>query len=199
MVGKRTLIHNIGINDANYIIMKHKKINGKRKIVWRCNFYSIWAHMIERCYSKRYHEKNPTYIDCSIDKNWFYFSNFRSWMVTKDYLDKQLDKDLLFPGNKVYSPETCVFISSKINTFILDCCLCRGKWPIGVNYLERTKKFIARCRNPFTGKKEHIGCFKDPNDAHIAWKARKYEYARKLASLENDTRIKNALLNRFLP
>lgn len=108
----RSRVYGIGINDADYVTTMSKKNGG-----WRCPFYYRWEKMLRRCYSEHYQKINPSYIGCSVCPEWLYFSKFRLWMVTQNWEGLELDKDLLVVGNRVYSPDTCCFISHKINTF----------------------------------------------------------------------------------
>jgi NTP pyrophosphatase (non-canonical NTP hydrolase) len=78
--------------------------------------YNAWLHMLERCYSTEYHETKPTYSDCSVCPSWHNFQNFSEWYVTYEIKDFHLDKDIKVKGNRVYSPETCLFVSSTANT-----------------------------------------------------------------------------------
>ena len=118
-------------------------------------------------------------------------------MKTQDWKDKQLDKDILFPGNKIYSPATCLFVCTKINGFLINCVKPKGGLPMGVVFCRG--KFLAQCNNPFNNNNKRIGSFNTPEEAHLAWKAKKHEHACKLAELETDLRIKKALVNRFKP
>lgn len=75
--------------------------------------YSHWSGMLTRCYYQGYHERFPTYIRCSVDPQWHNFQEFAEWcqwQIGFDNRESVLDKDLLFSGNKVYGPETCVFL-----------------------------------------------------------------------------------------
>ena len=110
----------------------------------------------------------------------------------------QIDKDILYPGNKVYGPETCVFVSCQINVFLVDCASARGDFPVGVNWEQNAGKFRARCRNPFTKKHEYLGLFSDPQDAHEAWREKKHEHACRYADMQTDLRIAEALRRRYL-
>lgn len=51
---------------------------------------------------------------------------------TTNWEGRALDKDFLVEGNKVYSPSTCVFLPSKLNTFIITRGNARGQYPLGV-------------------------------------------------------------------
>ena len=108
IINKKDMVYGVGINDAEYSVHEYKKINGRRKTVWRCPYYNRWIDILKRCYSKGFHSKNPTYKGCTVSEEWLIFSNFRDWMIKQNWEGKQLDKDLLFEGNKIYNPETCV-------------------------------------------------------------------------------------------
>ena len=197
----KKLVCGVGINDAGYVTQKFETIgyvNGKRKQkrVWICPFYQTWANMIMRCYSTKYQEQRPTYKGCSVSKEWLTFSNFRTWMMIQDWQDNQLDKDILFEGNKVYSPETCVFVTPMVNTFTIDSGSARGEWLIGANWNKRGK-FQSICCNPFTKKKEHLGRFDSEQEAHEAWLKRKLELAYELAAIQEDPRVAEALIDRY--
>ena len=199
------LVYGVGINDANYNIEKDlvliSELTGKkiRKKIWACPFYKAWARMLERCYSEKFHKTRNTYKGCAVCEDWKKFSNFKKWMEQQDWTGKQLDKDLLIPGNKIYSPETCVFVDKAINLFMTDCKASRGKFPIGVAFVTRDKVFQASCSNPLAKKKDYLGTFDCPIKAHLAWRKRKHEIACMLADMQKDERIASALRKRYLP
>ncbi len=191
----------VGINDADYVFVKREKIevNGvqKQKQVWMCPHYRIWVSMLNRCYSAKVQERRPNYKGCSVSEEWLAFSNFRAWMVAQDWEGKQLDKDLLFEGNKVYSAETCVFVTPLVNSFTIDCRAARGEWMIGVVWDKPTEKFKSQCSNPFTKKVEHLGLFTCEQQAHNAWLKRKLELAHELAAIQDDQRVAKSLILKY--
>lgn len=187
----KKLVYGVGINDADYVV--RPTVNDNQV---SCKIYNTWKGMLERCYDPKYLEKRPTYAGCSVDKEWHSFMNFRAWMLTQDFEGKQLDKDLLYPGNKVYSKDTCVFISGAINSLMTERTASQGALPVGVT--ARGNRFIAQCQNPFTKTKKHIGIFNTPEEAHLAWKKYKHELALEYAKLETDVRIIQALQTRYL-
>lgn len=196
------LVYGVGINDAGYVVCKSEIIgyvNGKQKQknVWRCPFYTKWVGMLERCYSIKSNLKRPTYIGCSVSTEWHLFSTFKAWMETQDWKGKQLDKDILFPNNKVYSSDTCVFVDTKVNVFITDRTKKRGEWPIGTYFNKRAGKWQAMCCSVTTGKQTHLGYFTDPEEAHQAWLAFKLEQAYILAEQQTDERVAKALIDRY--
>ena len=197
----RKLVCGIGINDADYAVVEFETIvvNGKQKQkrTWICPFYQVWANMINRCYSFKTQERQPTYRGCSVTEEWKTFSVFKNWMMTQDWEDKQLDKDLLIEGNKVYGPETCVFVTRIVNKFTNDQGAARGDCLIGVVWHKPAGKFQSRCRNPFTKKGEHLGYFTCELEGHKAWLKRKLELAYELAEIQTDARVAEALIERY--
>lgn len=77
--------------------------------------------MIERCYSDISLQKRPTYKNITVCEEWLNFSNFHEWFnitFPKNNLEEnfELDKDLM--DNKIYSPESCIWLPKKINSFL---------------------------------------------------------------------------------
>lgn len=191
---KTKLVCGVGVNDADYPVTS--AIGGKRV---NCPFYQTWKDMLVRCYSKKKQEKHPTYIGCTVHTEWLVFSAFKAWMIKQDWQDNQLDKDLLIAGNKVYSPDTCVFVSKATNVFLNDRAAMRGDWPIGVHLDKEKGKFKSQCNNPFTKKYEYLGLFNCPDAAHLAWRKRKNQLALQLADIQTDDRVAAALIVRYTP
>ena len=133
----RKLVWNIGINDADYSVEKktswYENGKQKQKRVWVCPFYEKWRPMLQRCYSEKFQNKRPTYKGCSVCQEWLTFSNFKAWMEQQDWYGKELDKDILFPGNKIYSPDTCIFVDQGVNKFLIESNAARGKYMVGVH------------------------------------------------------------------
>lgn len=192
----------MGTNDAFYKVVEKEFVfvDGKRKqvTVWTCPYYNTWGNMLCRCYSASFKRRSPTYEGCIVHEDWHLFSDFKAWMETQDWEGKQLDKDILVEGNKVYSPETCVFVSQSLNSFMLEGANSTNKYPIGVTWCKTKQKFKARCCNPFTGKDDSLGYHNCPQKAHEAWKARKAELAQEYINTLTDTRIMDALRRRFI-
>ena len=153
--------------------------------------------MLSRCYSAKYQERRPSYKDCAVSEDWLTFSSFRAWMEKQQWEGKQLDKDILFEGNKVYSTGTCVFVTPVVNTFTTDRGAKRGQWLIGVSWDKPTGKFKAQCSNPFSGAQEYLGLFTCEQQAHEAWLKRKLELAHELADIQEDPRVAKALIDRY--
>ncbi|QWX10202.1 HNH endonuclease [Vibrio phage vB_VpP_BT-1011] len=81
--------------------------------------YCVWVDMLKRCYNERVQIKHPTYKGCTVHSVWHNFQNFAKWYeenYPKDGGKYDLDKDIKIDGNKVYSPEACLFVSRLKNT-----------------------------------------------------------------------------------
>ena len=118
-------------------------------------------------------------------------------MEQQDWHGKSLDKDIISPGRKLYSPESCAFVLQATNKFVTARDACRGEYPVGVDLFKRTGEYRASCNNPFTGKAEHLGLFSTPEEAHEAWRKRKHELSQLVAATEADLRVVEALKNRY--
>lgn len=186
----------VGINDAEYEVYKYDNIGGKSKVVWTCPFYSVWKSMICRCFSKKEKARIPSYLESSCVEEWFLFSNFKVWMETQDWEGKQLDKDLLVRGNKIYGPTTCLFVTQQVNLFLLERARDRGSYPLGVCWHKGTEMYIAKC-NRVDGSSAHIGYFSTPEEAHKAWQLEKYKQSVILANMQTDNRVAKALVERY--
>ena len=198
----RKPVYGVGVNDADYVAQKFKyfgRVNGKikQKLVWICPYYQTWVAMLKRCYSAKWQEKHPTYAGCTVAEEWHTFSAFKEWMEKQQWEGNQLDKDILFEGNKVYSESTCVFVTQTVNLFTIDSGAKRGEWMIGVYWNKPTGKFKAQCNNPFTNKREGLGYFDCETEAHNAWRKRKLELAKELAAIQADERVAKALIDRY--
>ena len=180
-MGKKRFVYGVGINDADYAI------NGKDG---PCVFHRAWSSMLYRCYSEYYQKKYPTYKGCSVCKEWLTFSNFKKWMEYQDFEGKQLDKDILISGNKVYSPDACVFISSAVNSLLNDHGSARGKYKQGVTWCKRNNKFISQIS--LHGVNKNLGRYDTEQESHAAYVKAKSSYIREVADTQ-ESKVRSAL------
>lgn len=146
--------------------------------------YKIWRHMLERCFSKG-HEK--AYSDCTVCNEWLCFNNFATWCHNQhgfNTLDEDgnrlhLDKDFKKKGNRVYSPETCIFIPKKINQAIVNRRQHRGGSAIGV---VKTKYGKFHSQILINGVREHGKSYDNMEDAFDEYKQKKEKYLKDLAN-----------------
>lgn len=186
-------IFGVGILDANYKTRIFRCDSGNQTLVWKCPFYAKWTDMLMRCYSAKYQGKQPKYKGCYVTDEWLTFSSFRSWMECYDIEDKELDKDLLVDGNKVYSPSTCCLVSGEVNKFLLASTSRKGKYPLGVSLCSRNNRIRYLSRASVNKRAKNLGRFTTPMQAHHAWQKKKLELAMELQSRQDDERVRKGL------
>ena len=137
--------------------------------------YITWKSMLERCYNEKYLEKQPSYKDCEVCEEWLNFQNFAKWYEDNYYEIEgekmHLDKDILTKGNKIYSPETCIFVPQTINNLLTKSDENRGKLPIGVreyNCLTGNYRSGVKFKN-----KPTFETFYDEHNAYLWYKLNK--------------------------
>jgi hypothetical protein len=183
-IKRRGLVCGIGVNDAPYMVVL--RLNGRRYL---CPYYRVWQNMIERCYGRATQKRCPTYVGCSVADEWLRFMTFRRWMEEQDWAGKELDKDILSPGNSTYSAENCVFVTKQVNQLLCDSAGSRGDLPIGVS--RRGKRFIAS----IGGKgKRYLGMYDTPQAANAAYRDAKANYLRRVAKDQPDN-LRSALIH----
>lgn len=130
--------------------------------------YNIWKSMLQRCYSSKTQKLHPSYIGCTVCPDWKYFSNFEIWCDENYIVDFELDKDLLVRNNRLYSPETCCFIPSVLNSIFQT--KHNGKYKLGVEYYPQNNKFCARMSSDtITNSKRYIGLYCTEDEAYAAY------------------------------
>jgi hypothetical protein len=147
--------------------------------------YASWKHMLERCYDDKLHKKFSTYKNCKVVEEWHNFQNFAAW-YDQNYYNVEgermhLDKDILHKGNKIYSPETCVFVPNSINTLFTKRDSARGDTPIGVTYVKRDNIYAARCMNGKGKGRKSLGSHSTPEEAFYAYKSYKEQLIKHIA------------------
>lgn len=149
--------------------------------------YTKWSNMLNRCYKESELIKFPSYRDVTVCAKWHCFANFYTWGSSKyliEYMKKwQLDKDILFKGNKIYSPDTCCFVPSKINNLFIKSNSIRGEYPIGVY----KKGNLYRAVMKMGGKTLDFGTYSTPEEAFKAYKVGKEQRIKEVAIEFKDT------------
>lgn len=155
--------------------------------------YIVWSDLLRRCYCIEY--KNITYKDCRVCNEWHNFQNFAEWFYKNYYdIDSQcmaLDKDILCKGNKIYSPNTCVFVPQRINNLFTKRQNRRGNNKIGVHEHKRDKVYEVNC-NDCNGKQIYLGRYLNENEAFNSYKEYKEKIIKEVADKYKD-KIPNKL------
>jgi len=141
--------------------------------------YNVWRNMIIRCYNSKAQLKQPAYIGCSVHHDWHCFQNYAKWYYENKTEDWYVDKDILFKGNKVYSPETCCFVPNEINVLFTNSRKSRGEFPVGVQKYSRKFK-VALSIN---GKHVYLGLFSTIEEAFQIYKTTKESHIKEVANL----------------
>lgn len=165
------LVCNVGVNDLFDVVVGGVKQKS----------YEVWKNMIIRCYEKKRRRSWLAYEGCSVCQEWLTFSNFKKWF-DKNYIEGyQLDKDILVKGNKIYSPQNCCFVPSRINSLVVNRKNFRGKYPIGVTIKKCAQKikYIAKFND--VDVRIFCGSFDTPEEAFSAYKQCKESHIKKVA------------------
>lgn len=140
--------------------------------------YHVWRSMLARCYSEVSLSRDPTYRGCTVCGAWLRYSVFRAWH-DKNYREGQcLDKDILVPGNKVYSPSTCAYVPQELNKMLTMRGRFRGPYPCGVvcqfiHNKNGTTTPVYKALLSVSGVRKTIAAFNNPEDAGACYRAAK--------------------------
>jgi len=140
--------------------------------------------MLDRCYSPYWARTKPALAGNTVCDEWLLFMNFRDWTVSKIWRGRHLDKDILSPGNRVYSPEKCAYVLPATNTL-----MCTHHYQGTARGVDRN---MGRWRAQYSGRL--LGRFDNEGDALWAWRAARAKALAEAALLEADPRIPPALL-----
>ena len=172
-------VYKVGyLGEGDYKVKENGKIT---------RYYETWHGMLRRCYDEKYHKKHPTYKDCVASEKFHNFQNFSEW-DDENYYEIEgermcLDKDILFKHNKIYSPETCLYVPQIINNLFVKSDSKRGNNPIGVSL--RGNEYRTECQifNPETrkSKKEYLGYYDTQEKAFEVYKYYKEKNIKQMA------------------
>lgn len=116
-------------------LIKHVKLTKTEK---SHKYENMKTRVMRECY----HRYNPAYIGTEIWDGWLGKEGrkrFYQWVDDHYYvIDEEtieLDKDLLKIGNRIYSPETCLFLPKSVNSTLSACYRqVEEELPMGVRY-----------------------------------------------------------------
>ncbi len=153
--------------------------------------YDVWSGMLYRCYNTKYLITHPTYKDCKVCDEWLCYSNFKEW-YDKHYYEVEdevmnLDKDILVKGNKIYSPDTCIFVPRRINSIFSGHSKIREKsLPKGVTRYTYKSKIQYISTIFINGRNKILGRFNTPEEAFLVYKEAKEKEIKRVADLYKD-------------
>ena len=157
------------------------KYDGNNEHNSKC--YQTWNSMLSRCYNPNNKSHQKTYNNCKVCEEWLTFSNFKKWF-NEFYIDGySLDKDLLIKYNRIYSPETCCFLPSEINTALITKQNKKSNLPTGVS---RDKHRTFQVHIKKYGKQKRIGTrYFTLSSAVNAYKKAKEKYNQTLKKIKD--------------
>ena len=170
------LIYGHGINDMPFGWTKQTDLNKR--------IHRLWSNMLRRCYSEKYHKEKPSYIGVQVCERWLKLSNFVQDIINLENYDLwlenkipyELDKDIISESkgleNKIYSPETCQFITREEN----------GKYSYILNTIDNSGK-----NNPNYGKVFSDETRQKLSEAH---KGKKLSEDHKVKIGQNNPRVR---------
>ena len=157
--------------------------------------YQNWTCMIRRCYDEKLKERYSAYFgDCFVCEEWYNFQNFAKWWNENIYRvgteRMHLDKDILFDGNRMYSPNTCLISPQRINMLFM-------KKPNKYNLPNGIKPSSkGRYESKYNGK--HLGVFDSIEDAVMVHDMAKSEAVIQIANEYKDkipSKLYEAMIN----
>lgn len=164
-------------------VMCGRGYHGRDGIDCTSKAYKRWLDMMQRCYNDRFHERQPQYSGCEVCEEWWDFCNFEKWYNEHYYEiedeSMDLDKDILFKGNKVYGSTTCCIVPHGINTLFLTGKKKRGDYPLGIHYDQEKGKY--RASMSYHGIPIKIGTFKTIEEAFARYKEYKEDFIKDIA------------------
>ena len=166
------------VQGIGYLGIGNYKSNAKGKSTPE---YEVWNMMLQRCYSEKHQEKFPTYKGTIVCKEWHNFQSFAKWYHDNypniNEVNFQLDKDLLQNDvkNKIYSPQTCIFLPKNVNSFLTNKKSDNTSGYIGVSWFKASIKWVANINLFGENKLKHLGYFLTPEEA-----SETYQSAREL-------------------
>ena len=108
------------------------------------------------------------------------FSNFKEWASQREWEGLSLDKDLIKKGNKIYSPDTCIFVTQEVNSII-----SKFGWnghPKGISFADN--RYVVQCS--VNGDNGRYGRYKTKEEAETRYAEVKSEAITELAMDQSD-------------
>lgn len=133
--------------------------------------YQKWRNMLARCYDPDYQKENPSYAGCSVDHRWHSFQEFAKWFESQPQFQSRgihLDKDIKYPGNKIYGPDTCLLVSAREN---IQASLCMKAVLISPDgEIHSTENVSEFCRQHGLSQAHISSVLRGSRNHHKGWK-----------------------------
>ena len=137
--------------------------------------YTVWSNILKRCCIPSVQKRNPSYIGVTVADEWKYFENFYEWLHGQENYEAvsqlenyALDKDILCKGNRIYAPDKCTLVPTRVNNLLLKPTRTKGVLPAGVIYYPRNKKYGVGCGG--RQRRVFLGLYKTIEEAFEVYK-----------------------------
>lgn len=141
--------------------------------------YTTWVNMIRRCYSGD--KKHIHYQDVTVYVEWHNYQNFAKWFDENSVIDHEIDKDLLFEGNRQYHPSKCTFVPHWLNSlFFVRTRGSSSDLPQGVSFRKSSGRYLVQLSTSYSDR--YIGSFNTLDQAHFAYLVAKHAHVKKMIS-----------------
>jgi len=187
----RSLCYGVGINDVMIPYFTTTR-------TWR-----TWSGIIRRTDKRdpKWLSQPGTehYADCTLDPRWYKLSAFKEWIEQwDDYGNKEVDKDILIPGNLEYGPDTCLMVRRVVNAWFKPH-FDHGDLPRGVSWNscwknKGTGKPYRAQITPIGGKRTGLGYYDTIEEASAVFEKARKEQIKVLIETETDPKVKNAMV-----
>jgi len=189
------LIYGVAYSDVRPVTFVNEQ-GEKKSFVW----YQKWKSMLKRCYDQKSLQRNPTYNGCSVCDEWLYASKFKQWYETQGEVDNLvLDKDFLSEDTKIYSPETCLFLTQEMNQLMVKVKNSgdRGFLPVGVTYVPtyKFKQYVAHLT--IKGKRKTLGYYHTSEEAYQAYLLAKINHIKTFFTSIDELSVADEMKNKI--
>ena len=186
----RSLVYGVGINDVMIPYFTQTRT------------YSAWNGIIRRTDNRdpkwiNEHSKK-SYLGCTLDSRWYKLSAFKEWIEQwDDHENKEVDKDILIPGNLHYGPDTCLMVRPIVNSWFKPNA-AKGDLPRGVTWNThwknkgKGKPYRAQI-TLIGGKRTGLGYYATIEEASAVFEKARREQIKILIETETDLKVKNAM------
>ena len=177
---KKEVIIGGNISNPMYPSICNKGYLGIGKYNTKNKSYFVWSCILNKCYNK----SNSRFVlnKVSVYNSWFNFQNFAAWYEENYIEGYELDKDILFNvkhlNKRLYSPETCIFVPSSLNTFLAGDTLLTGITPLFKNRdnINQNLDIYYKASIFRKNKQIYLGIFDTFLEAKLAYAKKKYEF-----------------------
>jgi len=186
----RSLVYGVGINDVMIPYFTSTR-------TWK-----TWSGIIRRTDKRDPKWVNQPgkeyYAGCTLDPRWYKLSAFKEWIEQwDDFENKEVDKDILIPGNRIYGPDTCLMVRPIVNAWFKPTI--KGDLPRGVSWNSCWKK--GKSPNPYRaqitpigGKRTALGVYATIEESSAVFEKARKEQIKVLIETETDSKVKNAMV-----